>query len=154
MSSSHLSRIRLVGQYRVRAPRRLSSYLTGIALSTAGLVFSACGSSTAPKPRIKLAPPAITLSTTAGGQASGSVSVSNSGGGTLAGMTAAVGAYSAGASNWLTATLATTTAPTSLVLSANALNVSAGSYTAVVNVSAAAASPATQTLTVTLQVSH
>ena len=112
------------------------------------------GSSTSPKPKIAFSPSSITLSAVAGGTASGSVSVSNSGGGTLDGLGAAVGAYSTGASGWLTATLATGTAPTALELVANATNLPAGSYSAVVNVSDAAASPPTETLTVNLTVTQ
>jgi hypothetical protein len=67
---------------------------------------------------------------------------------------AAVGAYSTGASGWLTVTLATGTAPTALNLVADATNLTAGSYSAVVNVSDAAASPPTETLTVNLTVTQ
>ena len=123
------------------------------AIGAALLAVSAC-SSTSPKPKIAFSPSSITLSAVAGGTASGSVSVSNSGGGTLGGLGAAVGAYSTGASGWLTATLATGTAPTALELVANATNLPAGSYSAVVNVSDAAASPPTETLTVNLTVTQ
>jgi hypothetical protein len=117
------------------------------------LAVSAC-SSTSPKAKIAFTPSSITLSAVAGGTASGSVSISNSGGGTLDGLGAAVGAYSTGASGWLTVTLATGTAPTALNLVADATNLTAGSYSAVVNVSDAAASPPTETLTVNLTVTQ
>lgn len=123
------------------------------AIGAALLAVSAC-SSTSPKAKIAFSPSSITLSAVAGGSASGSVSVTNSGGGTLDGLGAAVGAYSTGASGWLTATLATGTAPTALNLEADATNLPAGSYSAVVNVSDAAASPPTETLTVNLTVTQ
>jgi hypothetical protein len=123
------------------------------AIGAALLAVSAC-SSTSPKAKIAFSPSSITLSAVAGGSASGSVSVTNSGGGTLDGLGAAVGAYSTGASGWLIATLATGTAPTALNLEADATNLPAGSYSAVVNVSDAAASPPTETLTVNLTVTQ
>jgi len=124
-----------------------------LAIGAALLAASAC-SSTAPKPKISFSPSSVTLTAVAGGTASGAVTVNNSGGGTLQGLGAAVGAYSTGASGWLTANLATATAPTALNLSADATSLSAGSYSAVVNVSDAAASPVTSTLTVNLTVTQ
>jgi hypothetical protein len=82
------------------------------------------------------------------------VTVNNGGGGTLDGLGAAVGAYSTGASGWLTATLGNADAPAALNLVASAVNLPAGSYSAVVNVSDAAASPPTGTLTVNLTVTQ
>jgi hypothetical protein len=128
---------------------RFSVFAIGAVL----LGVSAC-SSTAPKPKITFSPSTITLSAVPGGSASGSVTVNNGGGGTLDGLGAAVGAYSSGASGWLTATIATATAPTALSLVADATSLQAGSYSAVVNVSDAAASPPTQTLTVNLTVTQ
>ena len=116
-------------------------------------IFAACGS-TAPKPKIGFSPSTVTLTATAGAAASGSVEVKNVGGGTLSGVSAAVGAYSTGASGWLTVALSAAEAPASLELAANAAAVSAGSYSAVVNVSAAGASPPTATLTVNLTVTQ
>jgi uncharacterized lipoprotein YbaY len=117
------------------------------------LVLAACGS-TAPKPKIGFSPSTVTLTATAGATASGSVEVKNVGGGTLSGVSASVGAYSTGASGWLTVTLSGATAPASLELAANTATVSPGSYSAVVNVSAAGASPPTATLTVNLTVTQ
>jgi hypothetical protein len=133
--------------------RRQRTWMSVAAIGAVFLAISAC-SSTSPKPKIGFSPSSITLSAVAGGTASGSVSVGNSGGGTLDGLGAAVGAYSTGASGWLTATLATGTAPTALDLVADATNLTAGSYSAVVNVSDAAASPPTETLTVNLTVTQ
>ena len=116
-------------------------------------ILAACGS-TAPKPKIGFSPSTVTLTATAGATASGSVEVKNLGGGTLSGVSAAVGAYSSGASGWLTVMLSAAQAPASLALAANATALSAGSYSAVVNVSAAGASPPTATLTVNLTVTQ
>ncbi len=136
---------------RARTSRRGLSRTTCIIGAMCILV--ACGS-TAPKPKIGFSPSTVTLTATAGATASGSVEVKNVGGGTLSGVSASVGAYSTGASGWLTVTLSAPTAPASLELVANAATVSAGSYSAVVNVSAAGASPPTNTLTVNLTVTQ
>lgn len=135
-----------------QARRRMRPYQASLALAAiSSLALAAC-SSTSPKPKIGFNPSTVTLSTVAGGTASGSVTVVNVTGSSLDGLTAAVGAYSTGASGWLTATLATTTTPTPLQLVANGANLSAGNYSAVVNVSAVGASPPTATLTVNLTV--
>jgi hypothetical protein len=111
-------------------------------------------SSTSPKPKIAFAPNTVTLTTVAGGTASGSVEIKNAGGGSLMGLSTTVGAYSTGGSGWLTATMTNADAPTSLTLVGDASNLTAGTYQAVVIVSATAASPPTGSLTVTLQVTH
>jgi hypothetical protein len=127
-----------------------------LALSAAALAVTvgACGSSTAPKPKIAFAPATISLTAVTGGTATGSAAVRNAGGGTLNGLSASVGAYSNGASGWLTATLANADAPTAVNLSADASLLNPGAYTAVVNVSAATASPPTASMTVNLTVTH
>jgi hypothetical protein len=133
-------------------PRR-RAYVSVFAIGAILLGASAC-SSTSPKPKIAFSPASITLTAVVGGSASGAVTINNGGGGTLDGLDAAVGAYSTGASGWLTATLATADAPTALNLVASAVNLPAGSYSAVVNVSDAAASPPTGVLTVNLTVTQ
>lgn len=135
------------------ARRRRYTFASMFAIGAVLLGASAC-SSTAPKAKIAFSPSSITLTAVPGGSASGSVTVNNGGGGTLDGLGAAVGAYSSGASGWLTATIATATAPTALNLVADATSLPAGSYSAVVNVSDAAASPPTETLTVNLTVTQ
>jgi hypothetical protein len=149
------SAVRLVRSERTHALSPISGHRRTwvAAIGAVLLAVSAC-SSTSPKAKIAFTPSSITLSAVAGGTASGSVSITNSGGGTLDGLGAAVGAYSTGASGWLTVTLATGTAPTALNLVADATNLTAGSYSAVVNVSDAAASPPTETLTVNLTVTQ
>jgi hypothetical protein len=139
---------------RPGSPRTsFARYSRGLLAAVTVAAFAGC-SSTAPKPKIGFQPSTITLTATAGASAGGSIAVKNIGGGTLSGLAVAVGAYSNGASGWLTATLATANAPTSLILSADATDISAGSYSAVVNVSAAGASPPTATVTVHLTVSQ
>ncbi len=130
---------------------RLSSYRMSLAVAAASAAI-AC-SSTAPNPKIGFNPTTITLTTVVGGTATGAVSVVNVTGSTLSGLNAAVGAYSTNALGWLSVTLESGATPTPLELVANAGNLSAGKYSAVVNVSAAAASPPTATLTVNLTVS-
>jgi hypothetical protein len=143
----------------VRAPRtlrrlRVVALLTLVLVAAAAGGLVACGSSTAPKPKIAFAPTSLTLTAVAGATASGSVAVKNQTGGTLSGLTATVAAYSTGGSGWLSATLLSATGPTSLQLVADATTLTPGSYTAVVNVSSAVASPPTATLTVTFVVTH
>jgi hypothetical protein len=134
------------------ARQRLSLYRMSLAIAAASAAL-AC-SSTSPKPRIGFDPGTITLTTVVGGTATGEVSVVDAtASGTLSGLNAAVGAYSNNASGWLTATLTGGATPTPLHLAVNAGNLNAGKYSAVVNVSAAAASPPTATLTVNLTVS-
>ncbi|GEM_PF-3117982 len=136
------------------ARRRVSRLVAAVPLAAGLAAVGGCGSSTSPKPRIAFAPSTVTLTAVTGGSASGSVAVKNSGGGRLTGLAATVGAYSAGGSGWLTATLASSDAPTTLALVADATTLTAGSYSAVINVSAAGASPPTTALNVTLTVTH
>jgi hypothetical protein len=143
---SECARSSLPGRWRRR------TYMPVFAIGAVLLGVLAC--STSPKPKIDFSPSSITLNAVAGGSASGAVTVNNGGGGTLDGLGAAVGAYSTGASGWLTATLGNADAPAALNLVASAVNLPAGSYSAVVNVSDAAASPPTGTLTVNLTVTQ
>jgi hypothetical protein len=79
------------------------------------------------------------------------LTVSNGGGGTLAGL--AVGTITYGSSaGWLTANLSTTTAPATLNLQATTGNLAAGTYTATVPVSAAGTSNSPQLVNVTFNV--
>jgi hypothetical protein len=107
-------------------------------------------------------PPAIGLGATTasfsaaeGGAnpASQSVSVSNTGGGTLDDLTAAIVYGSGQPAGWLTATLGSATAPTQLTLQAVTGSLAPGTYTATVEVRSAKASNSPQTVAVTFQVS-
>ena len=80
------------------------------------------------------------------------VTVYNSGGGTLSGLTATV-TYGAGEpTGWLTASLAATTAPTTLTLFGNATGLSDGTYHATVAVASPGVGNSPQNVTVTLVV--
>jgi hypothetical protein len=109
-----------------------------------------------------LVPPAIALSTdfvaftaAAGGAppAARSVSVANTGGSALTGLTATT-TYTLGTAGWLTASLesttATTTTPAPLSLSVSIAGRPAGSYVAVVTIAAPNAQPQSVTVQLTL----
>ncbi len=134
--------------------RRMASYRISIALAAAAITLGACTYSSSPpsNPIIGFQPQSITLTTVPGGTAKGAVSVVNVVGTELAGLTTSVGPYSGNGANWLTVSLAGGNAPTPLNLSANAANLSAGTYAATVNVTAFNARPPTSTLTVHLNV--
>ena len=111
---------------------------------------------------VAAAPAAIALSqSTANFQYTGgnlspssiSISVSNSGGGTLGGLTTNV-TYAAGQpTGWLIANLSSTTAPASLDVSAAGLSLDDGTYNATVAISSAGVSNSPQNVSVTLVVS-
>ncbi len=108
-----------------------------------------------PAPSIALTPAARSFTATQGGAspASQSVTVSNSGGGTLSGLSVGTVSYGAGASGWLpTPTLNTSTAPATLSLQPQTGSLAAGTYTASVPVQSAAAGNSPQLLSVTFTV--
>jgi hypothetical protein len=78
------------------------------------------------------------------------VNVTNLGSGTLDGLSQSV-SYGSG-SGWLTATLGSTTAPTTLTLDASAAALAAGTYTATVTVASTVPGAASRTVTVTFTV--
>lgn len=101
-------------------------------------------------PAMQLSTTSVAFSAPLGSTASGQlVQISNSGGGSLVGLTAQV-AYGAGATGWLTATLNQTTAPATLTLRQTASQLAPGTYTATVSVGATGL-PA-RTIAVTLTV--
>ena len=105
-------------------------------------------------PSISLSPGDITLSAVQNSVTPGdrTVTVTNGGTGTLSGLTATV-RYGAGEpAEWLTASLATTTAPTVLVLAANQRNFAPGTYNATVDIASSVPGVATRSLTVRLTV--
>jgi hypothetical protein len=99
-----------------------------IELSPANIVFAAAAKSTDPEPQI--------------------VMVTDTGGGVLTGVTAAV-TYASG-SGWLTASLDVPSTPATLTLDASTATLPAGDYSATVRVSASGAEP--KTITVSLSV--
>ena len=109
---------------------------------------------TGSQPSIALNPTTVSFAAQAGGAdpAKQTVAVTNASGGTLSGLAATV-SYAAGQPNgWLTATLAGTTAPTTLELSATTGALAAGVYTATVSVSSGTAQNSPQTVQVTFTV--
>ncbi len=108
-----------------------------------------------PRPTIALSPTAVGFSTSQGGPnpSGSSVSVTNSGTGTLDGLATSV-SYGAGATGWLGASLTGTTAPASINLNATTGALAQGTYSATVTVTSSAGrvtnSPQTVTVTFTV----
>ena len=100
---------------------------------------------------IELARTTVAISTTPGGTVQDSVDVTNVGGRPLTGLAASV-AYVTGGQNWLTATPSATTAPSKILLTANATGLSQGTHTANVTVSSTVAGVASKVIAVTLSV--
>jgi hypothetical protein len=106
----------------------------------------------APPPTISLSPGTLAFSGVAGGTspAGQTVAVTNTGGGTLSGLSAGI-SYGSG-SGWLSASLNTTTAPATLTVTASLGSLAAGTYTATVSVSSAVAANSPQNIGVTFTV--
>ena len=104
-------------------------------------------------PTISLSPTSLTFSANVGGgnPASQNVTVSNSGGGTLATPTTQIN-YGSG-SGWLSVQVQGSSAPFTLVTQPATGSLAAGTYTATVNVSSTGASNTPQSYTVTFTVS-
>lgn len=107
-----------------------------------------------PQPAIALGVTSVSFVTAAGGSDPDeqSVGITNAGGGTLSGLSAAIEYASGQPTGWLVATLADTTAPASLVLRATTGQLTTGTYTASVRISSATAQNSPQTLTVSFTV--
>jgi plastocyanin len=110
-----------------------------------------------PAPTIALSSTTASFAATAGGSdpASQTVTVNNSGTGTLSGLTLDAPAYNSGQpTGWLTASLSATTAPAVITLNASTGSLPAGTYTATVAVrsSATGVTNSPQTITVTFTV--
>jgi hypothetical protein len=107
-------------------------------------------------------PPMIALSATSAsfpipiGQASNSlvrtVSITNSGGGSLTGLARSI-TFGSG-SGWLTASLSTTTAPSTLTLNVASGSLAAGTYTATVAITSPVAGNSPQNVAVTYTITH
>jgi len=104
-----------------------------------------------PRPAIGFSADSVGFSAAASGPnpAPDTVNVANAGGGSLAGLAVGTIGYGAGATSWLTATLTRTTAPDTLVLTAQTGSLAAGTYTATVPVTAVNATNSPHTLKVT-----
>jgi hypothetical protein len=104
-----------------------------------------------PRPAIGFSTDSVGFSATASGPnpAPDTVGVTNAGGGSLAGLAVGTIGYGPGASGWLTATLTRTTAPDTLVLTAQTGSLAAGTYSATVPVTAVNATNSPHTVKVT-----
>ncbi len=104
-------------------------------------------------PSIALSPSDIAFSAVQNGSAPGerTVVVTNGGTGTLSGLTATV-RIGSGELTWLTAALATTSAPTALILSANQRNFTPGTYNATVDIASTKPGVTTRSVAVRLTV--
>ena len=104
-----------------------------------------------PRPALSFSADSVGFSATASGPnpAPDTVIVTNSGGGSLAGLAVGTVGYGPGPTGWLTAALTRTTAPDTLVLTAQAGGLVAGIYTATVPVTAVNATNSPHTLKVT-----
>ena len=109
-------------------------------------------------PTIALSSSSVTFTATVGGSnpAAQTVTVTNSGTGTLSGLAIGTITYDAGASGWLAAGVSPTTAPATVTLTPTLGSLAVGSYTAHVPVtsSASGVTDSPQTVTVTFTVSQ
>ena len=130
--------------------RGLSPGVTTIRASSGGAVGTAHVTVT-PAPELLLSPSDVTFTAVQSGSTPGdrTVSVSNGGTGTLTGLTLAIRYAAGGPTGWLTATLGSTSTPTTLNLSVNQGNIAIGTYNATVDVTAASG---TKSVTVRLNV--
>jgi hypothetical protein len=106
-----------------------------------------------PPPIIGVEPPSVSFSSVARSHepATQDVAVRNEGGGILSGLTAAI-QYADGPTGWLSAELASATAPTVLALVASARDLSAGTYHAEVELSSPLVPGGSETIGVVFQV--
>lgn len=129
----------------------IRSSLPGVAEKTVRVTFVLTA---APQPAIGVSPATVAFSTTVGqgNPAAQSVNITNSGTGTLTGLSTSI-SYAAGQpGGWLTATLSGTAAPATLTLQANSANLLPGTYSATVSVRSSLAGVSEQNVTVTLTV--
>ncbi len=105
-------------------------------------------------PVISLSPSSVQFTAALGGSspAPQSVVISNTGGGTLAGLAVGNTAYGAGGTGWLTAALVTAGGTSTVQLTANGTGLAIGSYTAIVPVTSANPFVPTANIGVTLVV--
>lgn len=126
----------------------ITSAVGGVAPKDISVTFTVAQGPIIGLSKSSVTPTQVAFSTTA---VPDTVAVTNPGGGTLTGLSASI-AYGAGASGWLTATLGSTTAPTSLLLSSDASALAAGTYTATVTVTSSTPGVASQAVNVTFSV--
>jgi hypothetical protein len=139
----------------ITGPATLSATVTGTSIAPA--ILHVVVTPPPDVPRISLSTTAASFSATAGGGNPGvqTISVSNVGTGTLGGLALST-TYQAGQPvGWLSATLGSAVAPTTIQLSASTASLAAGTYTATVGVASTAPGVANspQSVSVTLVVS-
>ena len=102
-------------------------------------------------PLIVLTPSSHTFAGTQNGSLppSQAATVTNGGGGVLSGLVLGAITYGMGPSEWLTASLSSTTTPAAITLQPNTTDLAPGTYTATVPVTSGMASNSPQTMTVT-----
>lgn len=111
--------------------------------------------STVPPPVLGLSPTTVGFTATVGGgnPADQTVTVSNTGGGSLGGLAVGAVSYGAGGSGWLSASLSGASAPATLTLHVTTGALAAGHYTATVPVTTSAAGNSPQNVSVSFDVS-
>jgi len=147
------------------APATLSVQpsVAGLAAGTynASVRVAATGASNTPRdvavtliisgqPTIAAAPPSMAFTTTGPSPAAQVINVTNSGGGTLSGLSATT--LYVGAAGWMTLTLNTSTAPATLTLQPNVTGLALGTYSATVNIASALAGNTPLAVPVTLTI--
>lgn len=120
------------------------------------LVAAACGDDdpVTPSATIGVSPATVSFSGTQGeaNPAAQTVAVTNTGGGTLSGLSATT-TYTAGQpTGWLNASLSSTTAPATLTLTPTTGTLAPGTYTATVNLASAGATNSPRAVSVTFTV--
>jgi len=153
-ADSGVARVSAAGVVRAVAIGTTRVYATSVARSAVEDTAVVTVTLT-PNPAIGLSATAVGFADTAGtpDPAPRTVTVSNTGGGTLTGLAVGTITYGAGASGWLTASLNAATAPATLTLTASNAGLAAGTYTAAVPVTSGAATNSPQTVTVTYTLS-
>lgn len=108
----------------------------------------------APAPSIGLSPTNLSFAGTVGGgsPAAKTVSITNSGTGTLTGLSVGAIAYGAGGTGWLAVVLNSTNAPASVTVTPSVGSLATGSYTATIPIVAAGATNSPQNVTITFTI--
>ncbi|MES3033902.1 MAG: Ig-like domain-containing protein [Gemmatimonadota bacterium] len=135
-----------VGTYTANV--RLSSSVAGVASVLVPVTYNVTAG-----PSIVLSATTRTFAAVVGSAdpVAQTVTITNGGGGTLSSLTTSI-AYGAGGSGWLSASLNSTTAPSTLTLTVARGGLTTGSYTATVNVASSVATNSPRTVTVILNV--
>jgi hypothetical protein len=127
----------------------VGSTLAGIAPATISVAMVA-----GPGPLISVSPSSVAFGAVVGGAnpPTQTVAVTNSGAGTLGGLSVGTISYGPGATGWLSAGLSGTTAPVTLTLQPTTGALAAGAYSADVPINSSQAGVAPQTVSVTFTV--